>query len=251
MVSSARSVTFAADGRIVYSGTDRDIWSIKLDGGDQRQLTNNAFNDFSPRVSPDGRTIYFASNRTGSNQIWQMNADGTNQIQVTKREGGYPQLVTPDGKYVYFFSGFTRTLWRLDVNTGEENQLTDTPVWSPAFSSDGRLVAYQVTDEQGRPYIEIMSIETRKVLKRFALGGKDPDMVKIAWSNDAESFHYAISTGGENSLWEQHLDGSKPRLLGSLGNDQIGDLSLSPNGHTLAVVRGKWIHDAVLIEGLK
>src|SRR5436190_1214367 len=127
VVSSARSVTFATDGRIVYSGTDRDIWSIKLDGSDQRQLINNAFNDFSPRVSPDGRTIYFASNRTGSNQIWQMNADGTNQIQVTKREGGYPQLVTPDGKYVYFFSGFTRTLWRLDVNTGEENQLTDTP----------------------------------------------------------------------------------------------------------------------------
>jgi hypothetical protein len=42
-----------------------------------------------------------------------------------------------------------------------------------------------------------------------------------------------------------------PRLIASLGNDDIDDLALSPDGRSLAFIRGKWIHDAVLIEGLK
>lgn len=248
---AARSVTFAPDGRIVYSGDDGDIWSINRDGGEQRQLTNNAFNDFSPRVSPDGRYVFFASNRTGSNQVWRMNADGSDQVQITHGEGGYPQLVTPDGKYVYFQSSLYQTLWQVPIAGGEEGLLLDRSVYSPAFSSDGKLVAYFFKDSDGRRWIAVVSVESRQTLHTFALNGENVEALKIVWANDSKSLSYIIANGGQKSLWEQTIDDAKPRLIASLGTDDIDDLALSPDGHSLAFIRGRWIHDAVLIGGLK
>jgi len=36
-----------------------------------------------------------------------------------------------------------------------------------------------------------------------------------------------------------------------VGNEEISDFALSPDDNTFAFIRGKWIHDPVLIEGLK
>src|SRR5438046_10278003 len=102
VVAEAREVSFAPDGKIVYSTTITNICMINADGTCQRQLTNNVFSDFSPRVSRDGRFIFFNSNRSGSNQIWRMNSDGSSQVQITTADGGYPRFVTPDNKWVYY-----------------------------------------------------------------------------------------------------------------------------------------------------
>jgi hypothetical protein len=40
-------------------------------------------------------------------------------------------------------------------------------------------------------------------------------------------------------------------MSADLGSDEIEDLAVSPDGRTFAFIRGKWIHDAILIEGLK
>lgn len=248
---AARSVTFAPNGRIIYSSDDGDLWSIDPDGGNQRQLTNNSFNDFSPRVSPDGRYIFFASNRTGSNQVWRMNADGSDQIQITHQEGGYPKLVTPDGKYLYFHSGLHKTLWQVSVNGGEETQLSEKSGFAPAFSTDGKLAAFFFSEPDRGLSIAVMSVESRRILQTFATSGENPDRLKIVWANDGRSFSYITGTGVQTTLWQQNLDNEKPRMIASFGGDDIEDLAISPDGRTFAFIRGKWIHDAVLIEGLK
>ena len=124
-LTAARTFTFAPDGRIIYSADDGNIWTINRSGGEQRQLTNSAFTNLYPRMSPDGRYIFFASNRTGSNQVWRMNVDGSNQIQLTRTEGGYPRFATRDGKWIYFESGLHQTLWRVSTDGGEEIQVSE------------------------------------------------------------------------------------------------------------------------------
>lgn len=250
-LTAARSFAFAPDGRIIYSGDDGDIWTIKRDGGEQRQLTNNSFADFSPCVSPDDRYIFFASNRTGSNQVWRMNTDGSNQIQITRAEGGYPRFVTSDGRWIYFESGLHQTLWRVSNDGREEIQISAGAAYSPVFSADGKFVAYFFwTKESGRYNIAVMSVDSRKLLKTFALIGEKVNPVKIAWEGDNRTLNYITAIGLQNSLWRQSLDSDKPRLIADLGNEEIADFALSPDG-SFAFIRGKWIHDAVLIEGLK
>jgi WD40 repeat protein len=250
LAAARTGVAFAPDGKVVYEGIDGDIWTINRDGGEQRQLTNNSFKDFYPRVSPDGRYIFFTSNRSGSHQVWRMNIDGSNQIQLTKGEGGYVKFVTPDGKWVYFESGLHQTLWRVSTEGGEETQIS-TP--GRAFSPDGKFVAYFFRDKDSgdRLKLAVMSLDDRKVWKTFSLADQKSRPFEIAWAGDSKSLFYVTANGSRNSLWRQSLDDENPHLVGDLGNEEIAHFAVSPDGNSFAFIRGKWIHDAVLIEGLK
>lgn len=62
----------------------RDIYLMDVASKQFRQLTHDAGHNDFPSWSPDGRHIVFQSDRTGSDQIWTMLADGTHQQQLTK-----------------------------------------------------------------------------------------------------------------------------------------------------------------------
>jgi Tol biopolymer transport system component/DNA-binding winged helix-turn-helix (wHTH) protein len=254
LVVARTGIAFAPDGKIVYEGNDGDIWTINRDGGEQRQLTNNSFYDFDPRISPDGGYIFFTSNRSGSNQLWRMNADGSNQIQLTKREGGFPRFVTPDGRLVYFYSGLHQDLWSVSTEGGDETQVS---LPSSAFSPDGNLIAHFFRDKEGdhRLKLAFMSAADRRVVQVFKVADDKSLPLGIdwsaAWSGDNKNFYYITSDGSRNSLWCQSLEVPNPRLVGDLGNEEIAHFAVSADGTSFAFIRGRWIHDAVLIEGLK
>jgi Tol biopolymer transport system component len=99
---------WSRDGaRLVFTRTplfsrDRDIWVMNTDGTGATALTHDnpeteAFADFSPRWSPDGTKIAFVSNRDGRQQIYLMNADGTNQTKVTNTGLNDGVSWSPDG----------------------------------------------------------------------------------------------------------------------------------------------------------
>ena len=65
------------------SGDKVDVYTMNIDGGEVKRLTFGQGNSEDPAWSPDGSHIAFTSNRTGSAQIWVMNADGGNQVRLT------------------------------------------------------------------------------------------------------------------------------------------------------------------------
>ncbi len=79
-----------------------DIYTIPVSGGEERQLTfTEGLND-GPEYSPDGKHIWFNSVRSGLMQVWRMNADGSEQTQMTFDEWWntwFPHI-SPDGKKV-------------------------------------------------------------------------------------------------------------------------------------------------------
>jgi Tol biopolymer transport system component/DNA-binding winged helix-turn-helix (wHTH) protein len=250
-LAAARTFTFTPAGEIVFAGDDGDIWTINRNGGEQRQLTNSPFKDFSPRVSPDGRYIFFGSTRSGSLQVWRMNSDGSNQVQLTSREGGYPIFVTPDGRWLYFGSGLQRRLWRISLEGTDETQVSEGEVLQPAMSLDGKLVAYFSRAKANDPYrLAIMSVDDGKIVQTLNLADESAKPVCIAWELDNQSFEY-ITLGCSNSLWRQALNADRPHFIADLGTEEINDLALSPDGNYVGLIRGKWTHGAVLIEGLR
>jgi len=245
---------FTPDGRIVYEGNDGDIWSINREGGEQRQLTNSPSKDMYPRVSSDGRYIFFMSNRSGSNQVWRINSDGTSQMQITKHEGGGPRFVTPDGKWVYFLSELHQNLWRVSADgDGQETEVLNEMILEPAFSPDGTLVAYLFHPKDNRTRIDlaVMALADGKTLKTITQVNGQSHMVVVTWATDNKALFYVTTDGSQNLVWRQSLDDENPTLVGELGNDEIAHLSSSPDGSSIAFIRGRWIHDAVLIEGLR
>lgn len=244
---------FAPDGKLVYAGDDGDIWAINSNGGEQRQLTKDALKDYFPRVSSDGRYVFFTSTRSSSNQVWRMNADGSNQIQITKKEGGYPRFITADGKWVYFESGLYQTLWRVPADGGAESQIFHHKIYESAFSPDGKWVAhlFRAPSDSGRFSLAVNSLSEPGSRRVYKLADDRALLLTVAWGLDTETFYYVTSAASRSSLWRQSLSDERPVFVGDLGDDDVAHLAVSPDGTSIAFIRGRWVHDAVLIEGLK
>jgi len=219
------------------------------------ELTNNSADEFVALVSPDGNSIYFSSNRTGQVHVWRMNADGSNQVQITQKEGGAPLFISADGRWLYYHHGLQRTLWRVSTATpGEEQLVLDERKNRIAFSPDGSRIAF-VELQGDENTLVIMSIPDGKIVTSFKSTVPGARPIQLKWSPDGENLAYILADNGfeNNTLWLQPLSGKTPRQIASLGDDNIAlhGFALSPDGRHAAVVKGGWRHDAVLITGLR
>lgn len=152
------------DGQtLVYCAGRNDLWdvyAISIQGGFEKRLTDAPGLDDGPEYSPDGKYIYFNSHRTGRMHIWRMDADGSNQVQITNDAyDNWFAHPSPDGRWLAFISyledqqgqhpfGRDVKLRLMNLQTGEVRDLTDVffggqgsfnvPSWSP----DSKQVAF-------------------------------------------------------------------------------------------------------------
>src|SRR5437868_1763448 len=101
-----------------------DIYVIAASGGTPRRLTTGPSGNFMTSWSPDGRWIYFKSQRSGSNQIWRIPVTGGSAIQLTHL-GGSEAFASPDGNFVYYTKKVWGAIWTVPVNGGTENPLPE------------------------------------------------------------------------------------------------------------------------------
>ncbi len=96
----------AKRSRIVPSATGNfDIYTIPARGGKEKRLTTAPGLDDGPDYSPDGKYIYFNSERTGLMQIWRMKPDGSDQEQVTADDyNNWFAHPSPNGRWIVFLS---------------------------------------------------------------------------------------------------------------------------------------------------
>ena len=79
-------------------------------GADEKQITFNKGVNFQPLASPDGKYVIFNSNRGGSTSIWRMNADGTDEKQLTDfKDGADIQFEFADGDKVSDYFAVTES----------------------------------------------------------------------------------------------------------------------------------------------
>ncbi len=155
-------------------------------------------------------------------------------------------------QWLYFLSGIHGSLWRVGTTGGNEIEVTKDQVQNPAFSPDGKSLAYFFREKSdSRLRIRVVTSDTQTQLKTFELKEGAPYAGSIAWMNDNKSFYYIARNKQENLLWRQSIESSSPQLIANIGSDDVTALALSLDQKKIAFIRGRWIHEAVLIEGLK
>jgi Tol biopolymer transport system component len=253
---SLRKVTPAIDefawspaDRIVYTSTvsgNRDLWTMAPDGREQRQITANTGDNGVPAVTDDNAYVAFVSNRTGLAQVWRMSADGANQLQLTRGAGKYYPSTSPDGRSVLYNTTDDWHLWRVSIDGGEPVGLTDYVAMRPAVSPDGKMIACVTRDEAKRELL-IIPFEGGPPVKRFAINGRAS---RIQWAADNKSLFYAVEHEGAAAIVKQSLDGATPKEVVSFPQNDLFDFAFSPDGQMLAVTRGDWQDDIVLVSDL-
>src|ERR1041385_8230656 len=85
------------------------IWTVGLDGRNERQITSSTDSESNPRFSPDGKYLSFTSSRPGKakgNQVWLLDRSGGEAFQLTELKGrlqGYEW--SPDSKRLLLLIG--------------------------------------------------------------------------------------------------------------------------------------------------
>ena len=80
-----------------------DIYQLPITGGNAKTIIDGRDFASQPRFSPDGKQLVFVSDRSGEDNLWLANADGSDSKQLSKRNDG--ELISPvwsrDGQTIY------------------------------------------------------------------------------------------------------------------------------------------------------
>src|SRR6267378_2023577 len=124
------SLDVSPDGKGIAFELLGDIYSMPIAGGEARLIDGGMAFDSQPKFSPDGKRIAFLSDRDGNENVWIMNADGSDAKQLSKDASGEfaSPSWSPDGNYVFVSkAGFginTFEIWMYHVQGGSGVQVT-------------------------------------------------------------------------------------------------------------------------------
>ncbi len=225
-----------------------DIYTICPDGSLMTRLTNDPAADETPVWSPDGTRLAFASNRSGSYQIYLMDAEGGNVSQVTTEYENTHPVWLADGLRIAFRAIDNKGLWWWRTAHLDGSQVTElsepsydfffqTPAWSP----DGARIAYMSLEEQkmrndGASQIHVKDINGANDI---ALTHDTWENATPIWSPDGNRIAFLSERHGEYNIFALYVmdaDGSKVRLLSQpIYGDVSASFSWSPDGTQIVI----------------
>ncbi len=126
------------------------------------RLTNDPGIDRYPAISPDGNTVAFTSTRAGNEDIWLMNTDGSNLINLTQGNGNSRQPSwSPQGSKIGFVSDRDGNpeIYMMNVDGGDAVRLTQNEAddTDPGWSQSGDRILYS-TNRLGNYEINSLNV---------------------------------------------------------------------------------------------
>ncbi|HEY6888663.1 MAG TPA: hypothetical protein VI300_12815 [Solirubrobacter sp.] len=159
LLAQSAHATFPGHNGLIafYSDTDQgsQIFTVRPNGSDLRQITHVSGDAINADWSPDGRLIAFDIETPDSAQLAIMHADGSGLVTLSKAPGNLFEAdpsFTPDGRHILFdtFNGEVEALWSMKLDGSDRRLIKTGSAVDPNVSPDGRRVAFM--DFNGEPF---------------------------------------------------------------------------------------------------
>jgi len=210
---------------LVYTenAADNNIWRAEIPAPgvlpvEPRLLISSTRWDGMPRYSPDGKKIAFGSTRSGAQEIWIADADGSNPVKLTSFGG--PQVGflswSPDGQRLAFHARpeGQADLFTIPAAGGAPKRLNTDPSddLAPSYSHDGRWL-YFVSLRSGQAEVWKMPAEGGAATRITSGGGGMP-----LESPDGQTLYYAHPSQ-EKGIWKIPVQGGEAaQVTGPIGS---------------------------------
>ncbi|HKQ61209.1 MAG TPA: hypothetical protein VJS92_07945, partial [Candidatus Polarisedimenticolaceae bacterium] len=225
-----------------------DIFLQRVDGRNAVNVTSGcAQDDTDPAFSPDGRSLAFRSDCAGGG-IFVMGATGESVRKVT--DLGFGPSWSPDGRELAVATenwllpwarATTSELWAIEVESGKKRLLSKHDAVQPAWSPDGKRVAFWgLRDKGSQRDLWTVAADGSQSAEEAAVSLTDDRHLdwSPAWSLDGRFVYYSSTRGGTMNLWRLAVDPSSGKALGeptalTAPSSWVGWISLSADGHKL------------------
>ena len=232
--------------RIVFTTRRPVNWQLYLLARDRapRRLTDDPALNYDPAFAPNGRWIVFCSERSGSPQLWALDArKGGRPAQVTKGPFFHAApAFTPDGRELLFVSDRdgNADVFRMPFHPGtpapddKAVNLTRHGAgdFRPAASPDGARIAFTSDRDFAKepPFKSEIYVMERDGSDPRRLTHANAESGSPAWSADGKSIYfYSDRDGGEFRIWVMNSDGTGQRPLTPKGLQALSPAVL-PHG---------------------
>ena len=231
-------VDVSPDGRTLAFTMLGDIYTLPITGGTPTRIADGLAWEVHPRFSPDGSRIAFTSDRGGGNNIWIMNADGSDKRQLTKesfRLLNQPAW-SPDGQYIAAKKHFTTQrslgtgeIWMYHVSGGggvqvvkRANESLQKELGEPVFSPDGDAIYFTRNTTGGNTFIYaqdsnagIFAIEKHDLATGEVTTAVDGygGAVRPAPSPDGNSIAFVRRDKDASQLWVKDIASGRERMI--------------------------------------
>ena len=258
-------LNWSADGNLLVSNTGR-LFRLGADGKNQTGLLADS-GALIVRPSPCG-TDYLILTWTfhgGTNvpSIWRTNADGSGPVKLTDGRYDFHPVCTPDQKWVYYIDFTDDHIYRVPLNgsgKGEPILPQLLAIGGLSVSPDGKTLAAAVAGGQATE-----APEEAARIALFDLGSSSPPRILPAshyaddmygngtlhFTPDGKSVAFVSREKGADNVIVQPVDGSAAYPVTDFKSEQIWSFSLSPDGKRLAILRGHYDSDVVLLQESK
>jgi eukaryotic-like serine/threonine-protein kinase len=236
--------------RLAYWASDkssqRDIWTMSPRGDSPVQVTNDAATDWNPVWSPEGKYLYFVSDRSGGMQLWRVAID-----EQTGRALSAPELVpTPsafsqhislsrDGKRLAFVNVRPeRNLYRAEIDPRREKVLGQPEALTQGarqgrdldISPDGERLVYTTVAGTQEDLALVNSDGSGEPRRLTDDEYKDRGP---RWSPDGRRIAFYSTRSGNFEIWLINADGTGLRRLTEAGSNKAFTPLWSPDGKWL------------------
>jgi Tol biopolymer transport system component len=213
------SVDVSPDGKTLIFDLLGDLYTLPIAGGKATRFTSGPRWDATPRYSPDGKLVLFASDQSGSDQLWTIPVEGGTPTQITQ-EGHYQFAQPswdPSGAFVLAvreplpFNPTEPVL--IHLTGGQGTIIADSGAVGPIASADGRWIYHATTvtaagGENGR----IVRVDRRTGAKLTVVSGYE-QVRRPAVSRNGRWLAFAATIDAKPRLVVRDLESGRDRIL--------------------------------------
>ncbi|MCK3683348.1 S41 family peptidase [Maribellus sp. YY47] len=239
-----------SDSHIAYI-YGSDLWVSDLTGGQTLRLTSTAAVESDPHFSPDGKTIAFSSNRSGSTAVYTVPVEGGTPTRLT----WYPSAAnvrgwTPNGEKVLYTSsretapvGYGR-LWTVSKDGGPSTLLTKQFGNDGSYSADGKKIVIdrvsrwdvEWRDYRGGQNTPLIILNLKDFSEELLPNNKETDIHPV-WLGD--NIYFLSDRDFVSNIWSYN---TKTKALEQLTQFEGSDVKwLSGKGNTLTFERDGYL----------